>query len=383
MTGNEASPIVPSSGERIVVTDKGISQIVASNWKRVKFVEAKPLDMALVTELLDECAAVNQWANFGPLYSRLVEEYAAHMSLGPDLALTPCANAGIALEMVARTLAADAGKPQLRWIGSAFSFKNLGRGYFTDMQILDCDDQGLLDLAALEAVPSDDYDGFIVTNPFGMASDFDRFIRFAEATGKKLVIDNAAGLDRSIPPWPWQVFSLHHTKPYGFGEGGLVLSPATAKDFLRLLINYDRIPDAPAYWLNNGKISDVACAFLIARLRTSGTWEQSYLEQRERINALFVVAGAVSLLPVEGAPPSNSLPVLFGQEIDEDKLGQAVLNVDIARQYPPLAPLPRVSGIYRQLINYPVHPDLNGLSDTQISQDIEMLLGSRTGNEKF
>ena len=94
MTGNEASPIVPSSGERIVVTDKGISQIVASNWKRVKFVEAKPLDMALVTELLDECAAVNQWANFGPLYSRLVEEYAAHMSLGPDLALTPCANGG-------------------------------------------------------------------------------------------------------------------------------------------------------------------------------------------------------------------------------------------------------------------------------------------------
>ncbi len=351
---------------------------MASNWKRVKFVEAKSLDMALVTELLDECAAVNQWANFGPLYRRLTEEYADHMSLGPDLALTPCANAGIALEMVARTLAAKASRPQLRWIGSAFSFKNLGRGYFTDMHILDCDDQGLLDLAALEAVPSDAYDGVIVTNPFGMARDFDRFIRFAEATGKKLVIDNAAGMDRSIPPWPWQVFSLHHTKPYGFGEGGLVLSPTAAQEFLRLLINYDRIPDAPAYWLNNGKISDVACAFLIARLRTAGTWEQGYLEQRERINALFMAAGAAPLLPVEGAPPGNSLPMLLGGAIDEDRLGQAVLNVDIARQYAPLAPLPRAGGIYRQVINYPVHPDLKALSDPHISQDIETLLKSRS-----
>ena len=38
-------------------------------------------------------------------------------------------------------------------LGKRISFKNLGRGYFTDMQVLDCDDQGLLDLAALEAVP--------------------------------------------------------------------------------------------------------------------------------------------------------------------------------------------------------------------------------------
>ena len=84
--------------------------------KRVKFVEAKCPDMKLVTRLLDECAAVNQWANFGPLYHRLADEYADHMNLGPGLALTPCANAGIALEMVARAMAADAGQPKLRWI---------------------------------------------------------------------------------------------------------------------------------------------------------------------------------------------------------------------------------------------------------------------------
>ena len=344
--------------------------------KRVKFVEAKRPDMKLVTRLLDECAAVNQWANFGPLYHRLADEYADHMNLGPGLALTPCANAGIALELVARAMAAHAGQPKLRWIGSAFSFKNLGRGYFSDMRFLDCDDEGLLDFAALEATPLEEFDGIIVTNPFGMTHDFDRFIRFAKMTGKKLVIDNAAGMDRVIPPWPWQVFSLHHTKPYGTGEGGLVLSPAAATEFLQLVINYDRVPDAPEYWLNNGKISDIACAFLIARLRHIVDWEAGYIEQRQRLHDMFAGYQLPSLLPVNGAPPTNSLTILMGLPIDDDKLAIPRI-VDVARQYTPLAPLPCVQTIHDQIINFLVHPDLSLVSDAELAADIETLLECR------
>lgn len=342
--------------------------------QRVKFVEAKYPDMKLVTALLDECAAVNQWANFGPLYHRLADEYSAHMSLGPGLALTPCANAGVALEMAARALAAEEGKPKLRWIGSTFSFKNLGRGYFSDMEFIDCDDQGLLGFDALEALSPDAYDGIIVTNPFGLSRDFDRYIGFAKKTGKKLIIDNAAGMDRTIPAWPWQVFSLHHTKPYGMGEGGLVLSPDTLRRFMILLINYDDIPRAPEYWINNGKISDIACAFHIARLRGVANWEPGYLEQRERIAQFFEQAGARTLLPTRDAPPSNSLPVLLGNVVEETLLAARSGQVDIARQYPPLVPLPRVNAIYSQLINFPVHPDMRHVPDAVLRAETETLL---------
>ncbi len=340
----------------------------------VKFVEAKNPDMPLVASLLETCSASNQWANFGPLYDQLVVDYSTHMSLGPELTLTPCANAGIALEMAARALAADAGVPKLRWVGSAFSFKNLGRGYFSDMSFVDCDEQGVMDIGGILALEADSYDGIIVTNPFGLVRDFDRFIAFAKQTGKQLIIDNAAGMACNIPPWPWQVFSLHHTKPYGLGEGGMVLSPDSAAQFLRLLINYDRIPKAPEYWLNNGKISDISCAFLIARLANVATWKPGYLEQRTRIAALFTGAGAASLLPTDGAPVTNSIPVLLPRPLDHARLATLKLGVDIARQYPPLAPLPQVSAIYERLINFPTHPDLSILTDAEILKDIELLL---------
>ena len=341
--------------------------------ERMKFVENKDPDLARVAGLLETCASANQWANFGPLYHRLAADYAAHMGLGPGLTITPCANAGIGLEMLARALAAEADQPTLRWVGSAFSFKNLGRGYFADMQFVDCDAQGVLDTAQLAALPPDSFDGIIVTNPFGLLQDFSPFIRFAEQTGKKLIIDNAAGLGQVVPPWPWQVFSLHHTKPYGMGEGGLVMSPAAVADLLVLMINYDAVPIKPAYWLNNGKISDLSCAFHIARLQQVDQWKAGYLEQRARIAGLFASFGVQSLLPEAGAVPVNTLPVLMSGPIVPERLDVPRI-VDITRQYQPLAPLPQAQAVYDQIINFPVHPELARLSDAQINRDITLLL---------
>lgn len=346
---------------------------IASSISRIKFVETKLPAMDIVGGLLEECAAVNQWANFGPLYYRLANEYAQHMDLGPNQTLTPCANAGIGLEMLARAQAADMGKKKLRWIGSAFSFKNLGRGYFADMQFLDSDPSGMLDLLALQTLPQDSYDGVIVTNPFGLCTNFAPYIRFAKATGKKLIIDNAAGMGRDVANWPWQVFSLHHTKPYGAGEGGLVLSPTDTADFMKLLINYDAVPRDPAYWLNNGKISDISCAFLIDRLRRVEEWEAGYIDQRARVTEIFAGFGLTPLLPIEGAPPTNSLPVLLGGVVNV----QNVLNtrrIDIARQYQPLAPLPQTLAIFDQIINFPTHPGLDSVSDAEITDEVATLL---------
>lgn len=341
--------------------------------RQMKFIENKPLDMALVGDLFEECRAVNHWANFGPLYHRLADEYAQHMGLGADVILTPCANGGIGLELLARAVTQEQGVSKLRWVGSAFSFKNLGRGYFADMQLLDCDAGGMLDLDALKALPTDSYDGFVVTNPLGMSRDFDRFIAFANASGKKMLIDNAAGMDRVVPDWPWQSFSLHHTKPYGMGEGGLVLSPRGIQEELIYLINYDKMPENPAHWANNGKISDLSCAFHIARLRGIDQWENAYRDQRARIAGLFADCGVQPLLDPQDAPLTNSLAVLFPGPLDPKKLKRP-FRIATARQYEPLADRPQARAIHDRIINFPTHPDMAQLTDSDIVADIEGLL---------
>ncbi len=339
----------------------------------LSFVDRKVPDLGRIGTLLEQCRAVNMWANRGPLYHMMAETFAAHMSLDDRRSLVPCANAGVGLEAMARLVAQQTGR-KLRWVGSAFSFKNLGRGYFADMSFVDCTEQGLLDLDALKALDPDSWDGFVLVNPFGLSTDLSAYIRFAEKSGKRLLIDNAAGLGPVIPDWPWQAFSLHHTKPYGLGEGGLTLVPGEDRDALYALLNYGDAPSQPSDWMNNGKISDIACAFHLARLEQHQTWAPRYLEQAERVDRLALEAGLQPLLPIHPTTPVMSRAYLCPTSFAASDLS-GLRHVVCVKYYDPLVPLPRVNALFDRLVNVPTHPDMAELSDDALSADLAFLAG--------
>lgn len=338
----------------------------------IKFVAQKLPDMARIAELLGHCRAENQWANCGPLYTMLAKAYAEHFSLPSDRSVTPCANAGIALEAMSRRLAQLDGRP-LRWVGSAFSFQNLGRGFFADMQFVDCTAEGLLDLSQVEALPDDSFDGIIVVNPFGLHRDFSSYIAFAQRTGKHLLFDNAAGVDTVIPNWPWQSFSLHHTKPYGFGEGGLAITPTSEAAPLYALLNYGTAPDQPSDWLNNGKISDVSCAFLLDRLEHSAKWRPKFHEQASRVACIATDLGLRPLRPFGDAPPAMSWAFVAPHPISLERVAQSRTLV-FGKYYKPLAKLANTVWLYEHLVNIPTHPDVACLGDTDLRKVISELL---------
>jgi len=337
----------------------------------IAFVESKRPDMGRVARLLERCADENRWANRGPLYRHLAEAYGGHFGLDLDRIVTPCANGGVALEAMARLLSQRAGRP-LRWVGSAFSFRNLGRGHFADMTFVDCDAQGLMDLEEVRALDPDSFDGLVVVNPFGLFRDFSPFVDFARETGKALLLDNAAGVDRTVPDWPWQAFSLHHTKPYGAGEGGLALTPADAAEDLYALLNYGPVPEDPAAWLNNGKISDIACAFLIDRLERVDDWAPRYRAQAARVARIAGQAGLRPLCPPgpsNAAAPATSQPYLSPAPIPTARIA-AARHLTLGKYYKPLADRPRTRGLFARLVNVPTHPDVAGLHDADLAGDL-------------
>jgi dTDP-4-amino-4,6-dideoxygalactose transaminase len=330
----------------------------------IKFVSSKQPNLARISELLEHCRQANHWANCGPLYHHLASAYARHFGLGTDRAITPCANAGIALEAMARRLEQTQGRP-LRWVGSAFSFQNLGRGYFADMHFVDCTESGLLDLAKVRALDLNGFDGLVVVNPFGLHRDLSAYIAFARETGKLLLIDNAAGVDTEIPDWPWQSFSLHHTKPYGLGEGGLALTPADEAAPLYSLLNYGPAPEQPAHWLNNGKISDVSCAFLIDRLEQADIWRPEFFAQAERVAGIAAEMGLRALRPFGAAAPAMSWAFVAPKPINLERVAASKTLV-LGKYYKPLAPLPKTLWLYDHLVNIPTHPDVAKLSDSDL-----------------
>ncbi len=338
----------------------------------IKFVCEKAPNLSRIAELLDRCRAENHWANCGPLYSVLASAYAEHFSLPPDRSVTPCANAGVALEAMARRLEQVEGR-SLRWVASAFSFQNLGRGYFSDVHFVDCAETGLLDLDQVRDLPDESYDGIIVVNPFGLHRDLSAYVAFARATGKHLLFDNAAGVDTVIPDWPWQAFSLHHTKPYGFGEGGLALTPADQAGSLYALLNYGPAPEEPRHWLNNGKISDVSCAFLIDRLEQAANWRPQFHEQAERVARIAANLGMRPLRPFGEAAPAMSWAFVAPNPIPLERVSQST-DLVLGKYYKPLANLPKTRWLFDHLVNIPTHPDIARLDDAQLGNVISSLL---------
>ena len=312
--------------------------------QKISFVDKKSPDLNRISELLELCAAENTFANCGPLYKMLAENYAIHFGLNSHVSLTPCANAGIALEAMARLLSLRHGA-KIKWAGSAFSFQNLGRGYFSDMAFVDCTSQGLLDLDAIRALPEDSFNGIIVVNPFGLFENFDAYTQFALETDKFLLIDNAAGINQKIPDWPWQALSLHHTKPYGMGEGGLALTPSDVAEEFYSLLNYGAIPDDPKAWINNGKISDISCAFLIERLEKSSEWVPLYLEQAERVHRVSESVGLSPLLPFPSTSPAMSWPYLSPNAVLSEQITRSE-KITFAKYYKPVADFPLANSLY-------------------------------------
>lgn len=338
----------------------------------VKFVENKVPETERVSALLQDCARDNLWANRGPLYYRMADAFGEHLQVPARTTVTPCANGGVALEAMARLHEKSAGRP-LRWVASSFSFQNMGRGYFADVIFADCDERGMLDIAALRAMDPASFDGVVVVNTLGMALDFTDYIDFARETGKAMLFDNAAGVRPGIPDWPWQSFSLHQTKPYGMGEGGLAVTPSDRAEEFYALLNYDAPPEPAGLWMNNGKISDIACAFHISRLEAVGDWAPRYAEQEHRIEEIAREMGLKPLLPLGGATPKTSCAFLSETPVPLERLRQTK-HISFGKYYKPLAPLAMTESIYAHILNIPSHPDMANASRDQIMQDLAVLI---------
>lgn len=329
--------------------------------------------MARVSELLQACASESQWANRGPLFHALRALCVDYVGLPETWDIVPMANGGMALEALAALQSCRAGR-RLRWVASAYTFQNLGRGRFGDVLFLDCDDRGLLDMQALETLDPVSYDGIIVTNPFGLYQDFSDYTAFARRAGKRLLLDNASGFHTQLPDVPWQAISLHHTKPYGLGEGGLAILPKDQAARLVTLTSYDLDLRDTDYWVGNCKISDVACAFLIDRIESVSQWGPPALEQRDRVAALASDMGLQPLHLPDRDIPMTSMPFLADHEVPYEQLALS-RHMTLQKYYVPAAPQPNVTDIFNRVLNIPCHKDMAQLSDDAIREDIQAVIG--------
>lgn len=331
-------------------------RVTRSDGEFLKFVEDKELDMTMVGQYLSSSKLANHWSNFGPVASRLEKEIAKALRLSDDLRVVMCSSGTAALHAIIALHETIADKP-LRWASSSFGFYTAVQGPLSDAAIVDCDARGMLDLNQLEP---DSIDGFVVTNTFGQADNLDEYYRYAATHGKIMCVDAALSFG-SHKHGANECISFHHTKPWGFGEGGCAIVASEHEQLLRSLISFGHEPGLDINRrATNGKISEPSAAFALMRLKHMESLGKQYRELYERI----VNAGlAVGLKVLSGVHQHPGIPASVPFLCPTPRADFRHPKIPTGRYYHPLADTPVAHSIYERIINVPCHPGMKVLSD--------------------
>jgi dTDP-4-amino-4,6-dideoxygalactose transaminase len=133
-----------------------------------------------------------------------------------------------------------------------------------------------------------------------------------------------------------EVFSLHATKVFGIGEGGVVFAPKELADRVRTVINFGIRPDGIGPG-TNGKLSEYPCAVGLAVLDHIA----SYIGARRRIAYRYIKRFEsrrdIKLPCCSGSPPWQSFPIQLAITREARKFVEraAERGVELRRYYRP------------------------------------------------
>ncbi len=341
---------------------------------RINYVENKTVNSQRIDHYLSISSKANHWSNFGPLSLQLESRLTQLLSLNEDLRVIACCNATVALHTLVAMQKTLHGK-DLRWLTSAFGFYSSANGNLATAEIADCDQQAMLSLNQLEI---DTFDGIIATNIFGQRSHLKEYQHFAKQHNKILIVDSAMGF-QSGGHVANECISLHHTKPWGFGECGCAIVHKEHEQLFRSLISFghDNHDQAINRLAINGKISDIACAYVLMWLDQFDDLKHDYNKQYQRILDLGLRCGLTVLSDLKQHPgvPAN-VPFLLPNPIKS--LPQ--LDIPAARYYYPLADTKQAWDIYKRIINIPCHREMQTLSDDDITRSLTFVFENAKSN---
>ncbi len=253
--------------------------------------------------------AAQVYSNFGPLLLEFEARLAALFGVGPrDISCV--SNGTLALSLALKAQSPPRGSLCLMpsWTFAATAHAVLVNElipYFVDVRpetwAIDPD----LARDALRAAPGR-IGAIVPVVPFGCPFDYAAWDRFAAETGIAIAIDAAAGFDTAEPGQVPLALSMHATKCFGIGEGGVVLSrDAALVKRVRQLSCFGFEPGTrdALFAAINAKLSEYAAAVALATL---DAWPYTRIGL-----ASLARAYAASLAALPGVAPMPGLDGSF------------------------------------------------------------------------
>jgi dTDP-4-amino-4,6-dideoxygalactose transaminase len=232
----------------------------------IDWVPKKNIDGEKIAKLLDVCQLTGRFTNYGSNVQLLEKLITDKLQVDESKAVIVVSNGTVALHVL--TSAIDYYyKKKSQWATQSFTFPASAQGTLSNVKILDIDLDGGLDLSGIDK----NIDGLIITNIFGNVVDIDKYINYCNENNKFLIFDNAATSftfykeKNCVNYGDGCIISLHHTKPFGFGEGGAIIVDKKYEKIIRCFINFG-IDLTDNYYVregNNSKMSEISAVYTI------------------------------------------------------------------------------------------------------------------------
>ena len=246
----------------------------------IPFIIKKQLDSDRFNKYLLTANTTNQFTNYGYAVQLLEQRARDMLKIDDSKAVIATSSGTSALDAILYGIETY-DKEVCRVSTQAFTFPSncLGKAQgpiITDITAhcnMNLDDEYLLKYS----------NTVIVTNIFGHLQNFKEIINKTEDRDKKLLIDNAA-----TPYSFWEgtnscnlgtasYISLHHTKPIGFGEGGLVIIDKKYEESVRIACNFGKHDTICNEQGGNFKMSELSAAGILQ------WWDQFNIDNMQEI----------------------------------------------------------------------------------------------------
>lgn len=242
---------------------------------KIRWVGNKEIWKEYVDEKIDSCLASGHFSNFGANVGLLEQFSHERFGIDDDKVVITVTNGACGIESLVCGLCHHYDR-QLRFAVQSFTFPCSQQGILRNSVMIDISPETMGPCLVKLKEKLDQYDGIMVTNCFGFCVDIQAYVDFCREHNKLLLFDNAASpltkykgsnlLNYGIG----SVISFHHTKPIGFGEGGLIIVDKKYADDVRKVSNFGYCPeDKYTYssYGSNHKMSDLSAIYILQWLK--------------------------------------------------------------------------------------------------------------------
>ncbi|MFQ5542951.1 MAG: DegT/DnrJ/EryC1/StrS family aminotransferase [Nitrospiria bacterium] len=263
-----------------------------------------------------------RFTNFGPVYKKFAE--ALSIKYGGDRIAVPVSSAtsGLSATLMAMKLEGAVVIPSFTFSATAHAVLQAGcRPVFCDIDPITWE----LSPSALERhLESGSVCAVMPVRSYGFAQDLSPLEKICTHYKIPMIVDSAAALGGVLSSGQSvgiqglaEVFSLHATKVFGIGEGGVVFCKPHLAEKIKKVVNFGFEGDDVRFRGMNGKISEFSAAIGLALLRQIDQYVENRNQYNQQYRAFlrsFQDKGLIELPNQPGYSPFQVFPIKLSKK---------------------------------------------------------------------